>query len=120
MQKAGFLTTRLNYFKSGVYRGIHFFLSLLNEAVLTCTQNNQNILSEIYRFYNREKLPYIARACYRKVGYPGRKRITDFETAKANKCRLLSVSALSIRRKSAVQAANQCFPISALLLASGL
>ena len=84
--------TPLLYSKTGVYRGLHYFLILalkhilwvlvraaslrnrLIEAVLTCThnicfeqkyENIQNSSTESCHFYRHEKSLYIACACFR-------------------------------------------------------
>ena len=81
--------TPLLYSKTGVYRGIHYFLifalkhilwvlvrTASNEAVLTCTHNicfeqkNENSTkksTENWHFYSREKTLYIAWVCFRNV-----------------------------------------------------
>ena len=74
--------TALLYNKTGVFRGLHYFLIfvlkhilwVLNEAVLPCThkicfeqtyENSQNISTEYCHFYSREKSQYITWACFR-------------------------------------------------------
>ena len=75
------LTPHFLYSKTGVYRGIHYFLIfalnyrlwVLVEAVLTCTHNicieqkyekSQKISPENCHFCSREKSLYVAWACF--------------------------------------------------------
>ena len=76
--------TPLLYSKTGVYRGLHFFLIfalkhilwVLDEADLTCNHNicfeqeyekGKKKSTENCRFYSREKSLYIAWACFRNA-----------------------------------------------------
>ena len=83
------MNTPLLYSKTGVYRGIRYFLIfvlkhilwVLSEAVLTCTHKlcfRANFIiyyymkivkksTEIFHFYSHEKSLYIALACFRNV-----------------------------------------------------
>ena len=74
--------TAILHSNTGVYRGIHYFLifalkhilSVLIEAVLTCTHNiyfeqkyekSKKIKTENCHLYSREILQYIVWACFR-------------------------------------------------------
>ena len=92
--------TPLLYSKSGVYRGIHYFLIFAlkhilwvlvrtAEAVLTCThnicfeqkyENRQTISTENCHFYINEKSLYIAWMCFRIINLSSDSEISGNES----------------------------------------